>query len=686
MAEGFEVDVGDFMIEFPDTATQEQIQSTVTQFISDNPESFPTQRVPSPESQVVGEAGVAGLPTSALLPPEQTFVEREVGFEPRDPRSEFLETQLGQTGGGIAGGLIGAQRGAQLGAALPGPLRGAATIAGGAIGAFTGGAGGEAIQQAGQLAFDSEFTPKDTRESLTRILQAGGEEALFDAVGNTIFKAIGAPIRALRTRNVKETGQEIISILERGGSRASVDAILDKGIAKSTARLVRGALVGKQPFETLNLANDKAFIKFLNEFTERVGGEGVETLSNHAAGRVLLDTIEGGQRAHSATAGELYSQLDELVPNIPTTRTVTQPQAPLTQALGVPSQATQVPDVIPAVDMTPLKASAQKRLDRLRASGNIGKSVEGGEILEKIVNELPDRVPFGIAHDTRSDLLFRSRSLSAQRAGDPVSATLSDLSSVVTKEMDKAGTALAPEGLAVYKNINKFWKFGKKNMSNKLMKTILGKENAGEILGSALTTVDKAGRVKTIRKAVRVAAKLSGRSFDSIWSKAQGGFLAEMIPQSVEELSTSAFVKLHRNKGLQGNLKQIFPGEQTKEIVNLSRHIDDVLASRQSGGFLNLAQAGAAITAGTELAATGGTENTGSAFAMMIIAPVVFAKIMTRKNGARVLVEWSKSPRGSARWLTAGAKLARMVGLSTQEVADLSGQPPETRIPFRPEQ
>ena len=92
----------------------------------------------------------------------------------------FFERETGGLAGSIAGGIKGFQK-------TPGNFL--TKSIGGALGAAVGGFSGDIAQQEYQKATSSSLAPKTLEEQLGRAFKYGGESALYDLAGNSIFGA-----------------------------------------------------------------------------------------------------------------------------------------------------------------------------------------------------------------------------------------------------------------------------------------------------------------------------------------------------------------------------------------------------------------------------------------------------------------------------------------------------------------
>lgn len=543
-----------------------------------------------------------------------------------------------QAVGGALGGLAAAQRAQTALAPTPPLVRGVGTIAAGALGAFGGGLVGGATEQGIKSLADLPDAPKSFSEAFLNTLQAGGEEAAWDAGLNTLFLGGGAVIRGLRPQ-ASELANSIRRVLEGGGSGASLGQLTDNAVFKGMEQLTRGALVGGQPFTRLNLAQDKAIVNFTDDYIKTFSDVADNELTDVALGRVFLDTVKKGRGAHSAAAGELYRAVDEAAQGI-------------------------------LINTSTIRGPAERRLAQLERTGNVGRTREGGQILEDITSISPE-VSFSDLQVIRSDLLSRKRALDAADKADPVVKNISETLSEIDRVLDSASQAgdLPDAAVKALREANRFWKFGKDNFNNRLISSLVKKEDVASKIAPSLFKSGNREEILAARRAIKSASIVDPSiDFNKTWGQMQAGYLRSLAPDTIDEVATSQLRKLHKDPKAKKTLASVFTREQQKGITEVSQAIDEILKRRQgTTGLLNLRQIGGAAQLFAGGASLQNGVGLGEATAILGI-PALFAAVAANPRSARAWVRWAKAKPGTALKATALTRLAAELGLSVGDI------------------
>lgn len=606
--------------------------------------------------------GNAAMSASPFLDPSMVT---DNAYEESTPPDISLDG-LGGATGGIVGGLGAASRAQSVLAPTPWYIRGPGTVLAGAAGAFTAGTAGDLAESGVESYWDMDNAPGSLKEAVTQALKEGGEQAAYDAVGNTVFLGGGSALSALRP-HASRLATKVSRLLEEGGSSASLGQLTDNFMYTGLEKLVRGAFVGGGRFTKLDILQDDAVVKYTADYIQNFTKASADNLTDTAFGKLALDTIKGGREAHSGAARQLYEKLDELIPNprVPTSTT----KAPgLNQQLGAPAQVVKGTKERGAVDVRAVKELAREKLAKLKASGDIGKTAEGGELLDKIVG-LDDFIGFEAAHNARSDMLFRQRGLSSAKGGDPIAKNITDMVNGVDGAMDVAGKSLNPEGLKAYRNAAKFYRFGKENFNNDLINSIIKKEDVASKIAPAIFKKGNYEEIVALRNAVKEASKLDKSIvFNDVWGKMQGSYLKSLLPTGIDDVLKAPIRTLHKDKALRKTLEATFTKAQREGIVDMSRAIDEILSKRgASGGLINLRQMGQGMQlAGAGFATQGGVSY-GEATAILGI-PLLFSQIATRPAMVKHFVRWASAKPGTALKVTAVTKLAKELGVQISQL------------------
>jgi len=558
-------------------------------------------------------------------------------------------------------------------------------IIGGALGAAAGGSVADIAQAGIEELAGSEFAPEGIGEAVTNAVKAGGQEAVFDLVGNLGFRTVRGLVKARPFRpKASENAELIVDILNKGGSGPSLAQITDNAFYSNVEGIVRDALVGSGQFKSLDLAQDVALTKFSKDFVEQLGGVAERDLTERASGKMFLDVITKGKQAHSAAAGTLYKNLDELVPSLPISRVSMEGGEPVFQGLAgrAPRVNVTTQESLLPVDMTRVKADAKVLLDQFTRTGNVGKIGDGGKTLSDIVNA-DDRLLFSDAHTMRSRLLAQSRGLSQTDEGRPIAKNLRDFIGKIDTAMDDGGKALNPEGLKAYRNASRFWKQGEQRFNNEVIQNLMSKKELPVNLGDALFKKNNFDEVLKVRQAMRTAVRrVEGKTFTSVWNKVQAGYMKSLFPQSAEEVLAAPIRTLHKDKKALRTMSAMFDKTQRGAIKDMSKAFDDIVSSREAKGFLNLRQLTAGVQVAGGLAAAGDVIGLGAA-SIFFSAPLLFSQIAARPKIAVAWTKWAKLPAGTPAKAVAAAKFARLIGMNEDELREISGEeavPPKRQV------
>ena len=614
-----------------------------------------------PESKITPQGDAAMSANPFIDPNLMTNNAYEEATEP-----DFSFDGIGSSFGGIGGGYKAADMAQKALVSAPPLVRGLGTIAAGAGGAFLGGTTGDLVESGAESYWDIDTAPDNVKDAFMQSIKEGGEEAVFDVLGNTVFQVGGVAFKALRPQ-ASELAFKVKNLLNKGGSNPSLGQLTDNFMYTGLEGLTRGAFVGSGDFTKLDLAQNNAVVNYTKEYVKNFTNVAFDNLNDKALGKLMLDVVKKGREAHSSAASGLYSNLDKIIPNqiIPTST----PAAPgLSQAMGAPKKVVKGFKEVGSVDMRAVKQQAINKLNKLKKSGNIGLTAEGGELLQKIVG-LDDFIGFEAAHNARSDMLFRQRKLNTTQGGDPISKNLSDMISGVDKSMDAAGKRLNPEGLKAYRKAAKFYKFGKEKFNNRIISSLLKKEDIASKISPEIFRKGNYEEIVALRRAVKIASKLDKNIvFDKVWGEIQGSYLKSLLPTATDDLLQAPIRGLHKNRALIKTLKATFTKSQQKGIIDMSKAIDEILSKRgASGGLINLRQMGttAQLLAGG-FSAQGGI-NLGEATAILGV-PMLFSKIATRPSLVNLFIRWNKAKPGTALKLTAITKLAKDLNMRIEEL------------------
>lgn len=336
-----------------------------------------------------------------------------------DPNWKGIERgalDLLPTAGGIAGKYIGETLGAGAGAVggeVGGPVGGVAgaltgAVAAGTAGSAIGGAAGElARQQLSEILFpfDSRMTAKEKAKNI-------GEQGLVQGGLN-----LGGEIAAIPlSKTAKYFGKTAMES-ERSGIHL-FPSEAHRTSASYLEKLAKGNIISKDSMERFrveqNVESKLAVNKIANEISNFKG-------TPEELGKVIQSGIEDHKKAFRSLQNKVYNgiaqDVNERIVKVPVTTTEHVPTGILDK-YGNPiykSESTTtlhdevVDDVMPSTKN--LKVFARKALDRIEQQEKIMDPTllsKSKSLLQTILNS-PDRVPFNVIKDSRSDYLEISR-------------------------------------------------------------------------------------------------------------------------------------------------------------------------------------------------------------------------------------------------------------------------------------
>ena len=593
-----------------------------------------------------------------------------------DTEPGFLETELGQTAGGIAGGIAGAQRGFAMTPPVHPAAKPIGGILGGAIGAFGGGGIGETGQQAYQALTDSPYAPENLSESMQRVFEAGGEEALYDLVGSTLFKGIGLAWKAVRPKPTKGI-EEIQQVLGTHGGRLSAAQMTDNSIIQTIEGLSEAAWGGRRLRE-LRAMNDEAIKRYTGEYVSSIADQATRDLTDEGLGRLFINTVEGGRSAHSVTAEAMYSGLDDLFRT--QTRRIpryTEKATGLVDEAGKPITRVEtklVTQRVKPVGTGKIKRVTKQIMDIQEEIGGATLGDYGGTVIKKI-DSMGDSITFRAAQELRSGLLANIRTLEGQVGEANTKRVFGLMSDAIDESIEIAAKkSKNPELIESWRQANNFWKKGKTLMNNEFISKLMNKNP--EAIGDTVFSIGNVTQIKEARRALRAAAKYTKGtpdevSFSKTWKRMQKGYLQNLIgkvsdPQT-GELSIRK-LRSHFVKGTPQNrtLNNAFTKEQRNSLEFFVKAAETAQKRPEGAGtfMVTVGQAGLVLAA---VGAVGGEvfgmeEIPTKELATFTLSPMVMARLLTNPKTARLIARGINMKTGGQQ---AGAVLAKIMAAAS---------------------
>lgn len=507
---------------------------------------------------------------------------------------------LGQLVGGGVGGYKGTAIGFNANPHVPTkPLTG---FIGGVFGSLTGGTVGDAATQGFYKITGNPNAPDSYEEAINRAFMAGSEEALYEAMGQTAFGAIGRVWKFLRgkpkyegtviqdknktykkdykTFGVKTgsadlpTGvdsyraagddtvlgqneeyvpvtQMINDLIEASGGQLTA-AQVTNGAIINTIEGLAGASFGGGKFATTQGLTDQAITKYVDDYLVHFNNTFKGLPENSVdIGTYFKMAVETGKTQHSAIGKEMFSYLDTLYKDNFEKQVIEKiiPSGILDSSgkmINTVERQT-VKNIIQPVSLKKLKKYAKNRLAIGESTQGIptGKFSKG--ILEKILKS-DDRIAFRDAQELRSFFLSESRSLDTKIGEAKAKAIMGDLERLIATSLDEGALATGNKTfINEYKKANAFWKEGAQGVKNKQIAQLIQKNP--EEIGRTLFTSGNVTLIKEARTALNLSAAYAKKAdkkfgtntaFDAneVFQKMQSGYLETLIGGARNDAAT----------------------------------------------------------------------------------------------------------------------------------------------------
>ena len=584
-------------------------------------------------------------------------VESQAGDEKLTPESlepGFLETELGQTTGGIAGGIAGAKKGYQMGG--PTPMgKAVGTFAGGAFGAFGGGFVGEGAQQTYLQLTDNPLAEQNYEDTINKMFQSGTEEAIYDVTGQVLFRGLGKTWEFVRGKPV-EGIEEVDKILKEFGGQITPAQAADSGIIDYLESFVRASWSADK-LKEIDAINETALTNYIKEYVKQFANTGTDQLTSMGVGRMFINTIEDGQKLHSKASNDMFGKLDEFYQNDVVTKTITKkvptnilgPDAKMLNA----SKTATVEVANKPVSTQSIKNLAQSKLKLIEGELKGAASGDEANRLLKSIMQMDEGLSFAAANEFRSNLLSKLRSLSIKAEGTKTSSLFRQLEAEISQSMEKAAEKSGNENfIKQWREANKFYRQGKERLNNDFITQLLGKEGTPEQIGKTVFHNGNISQIKKTRDAVLKAVQLSKKAnkkdpsvkvlkFDEIWGGMQKGYFNDIISKSFKEGEGFSIPKLkaYFNEGIdQGKtFKTAFTSKQRDSIKSFINTIDRIQRQPLSKGqFL--------VTIGTaSLVLTGFGVTTGEfpakEIGTFVLTPALLSRLLLSPRTAKLLTK-----------------------------------------------
>ena len=502
-----------------------------------------------------------------------------------------------EAGGGIVGGWYGTKKGWKIGSAMPHPLaKPIMGLVGGMVGAFTGGATAEGAQQGFYALTDSDQAPDNWQQGVNKAFLAGGEEMLYEALGQSVVNVLGMGWRILRGKPkhpgemIQDSSKQGIegyregvdpTVLGEGESYVTVSEMLRQLIEESGGKLSASQVTSNffiQTIEGLSRAawgggalrdarhlTDEAIVKYVDDYIKHFNQTAGGALDAEGMGILFKNMIKIGKEQHSAMAGDMYKVLDDLYTKKHLkTRKVKNEAFAKTPGQGFTHIETSIIDeVIQPVNVKSLKKRVQEILKLGEEVGNIPQGEWGGSLLNKILT-MKDEIGFDGARELRSFFLAESRSLATQFGEAKSKMMMRDMEQLLMKAMDKGALGTGNKAfIDQYKKVNEFWAEGSATIRSKNIAALvkLNPEHIGaEIFKEGNITLIKEARKAILRSGQY--AKGTDDAFDAqkVWLDMQSGYLNSLIAGS-QQASETVLKEIGSKIPIVGTGKDVVAGQ-----------------------------------------------------------------------------------------------------------------------------
>lgn len=482
------------------------------------------------------------------VPVEEVNLEEAFGTAKQveeESRPSFVEEGLPQMVGGVAAGMYGYQK-------TPGPVP--VKMAGGGISAFLGGAGGETGTNIYQTMTDSPYAPKSVSDALKEAYTAGGEEMMYDLLGNIAFKGGSAIYQWARPKPAADVTDEAINLIEKFGGSLTPAQLSDSVFLNQVEGILRETWGASGQYKKLSDLNQKAIDNYLDDYIKNFNQVSDDILTDEGVGILFQNIYKAGEKSHSQIGGEMYKNLDDLYKTLYKPKQVTK-ETPTGfidaggNMLSKKTSQTVFEEVLP-VSTKKLKDYANKVLNDAKATNYTGLASSAKSLLEKI-RGFDDSVSFEVAQQFRSKILSEIRiaeqagAKGTQAAGEGgVAFTLKDISKLTDDVIEQGAVSTGnKEFIDAWRKANKWWKTGKSIFNDKLIRSYLDK-NASKVGADLLNQSPEV--IRAAKKVIRASAKLNKTSFTKDWQQIQQGYIRNMLGSLRNETGAISVPKLEK--------------------------------------------------------------------------------------------------------------------------------------------
>ena len=428
---------------------------------------------------------------------------------------------------------------------------------------------------------------------------------------------------------IKAAGKAVITPALKTDNRL-ID--LSQGIVEKSI-LGSGEIIG--PKRAAQAVTESA----LNDFVKPL----VNNTDATQTGRLFIDALTDSKELFRAQAKTAYGLLDQEVAKLGNSR---------------------------VVDITKYNQALQKELNSLPKGGVNTPNAKA--LLEKNIYKDKDgnfinKVTFSEANGLRSDILALGRDLTAKDSAKFIGAQKL-ISNELTNSINKA---VVPNTLKnTYLKVNNFYKEGLKNYNDRIIETILSKQDGKDAFKVIISGADKGETVEATLKSIDKIFKNNPSKAKELKDSLKGTVLDDMIKKSYfddgqygptfsakkmnayMEGKTETFEKLFgKNSREYGQLKKL------QTAVSVAHGKISKEGGLPGGVFIQLTQAGAATTVlSFNQDATGLTGAAG-----ILLGPKVVGKLLVNPKFNKLLTEGLSANDGTKAGIAFRQLVGRMI-------------------------
>ncbi len=518
--------------------------------------------------------------------------------------------------------IAGTMKGAALGLATGGPP-----------GALLGGVLGGATVKAAQVGTRKtiEGVPEGEDPLTTTIKTAG--ESLQAGVEETLFG--GVPGAGIETKKLVDVSKKALAkkFAKVRGS-FSLGQLTDNTIVDFFENIARSGFIGKGTFKEFSKRQASSIENLRQTVSNSFATDLVKEMSEEDLGTMIKHTLNDGVTAFNASSHALFEELTAKAGKI-------------------------------KVDVTDLRRTAEGQLEEFKRIADIGKTEQGGTLLDRVSKLGDDPLTFADAQRLRSNLLDTARGLEPLAGETKAKKLVSDLIQQTDAAMEVAAGGLDGEVSVFWRKANAFHKSGKEAFNDKFVASLILEDKvAASKVGQHILKPDNFENVKKIRRSLRKSLRLQGRAedFDKVWKDVQAGFWTNAI----EDASTDGVLKPSKLLGFMTSrktgktLRAAFTPNQTSAMKDFARIAEAARTREGTNILVQFAQAGAIGGLGGLL--IGGEtdkEKVAGGAAAVLLGPKALAHAFTNPTFVRMLTRGLQTKQGTGAALTLSKQIVK---------------------------